>query len=228
MGDLVLAALALREASRGSAQAPYRGAHWFLGQSGRTLGWIASLLYRIAPDRQRVEDQSRSDRVVVGGRHDELGRAHRLCAPRPQEAGTGRRRGERPRALPRGSGSSTTGCASAGGWNYGTPNELGTALLPYPEVTGIVLTALQDHAAATANQASLAALPRLLDGNESGVALAWALVCHALYDQPVSGLVQRLARSWARDAFLGGPRPMSVALLALTDRVAPVRIDHRA
>jgi hypothetical protein len=204
-----------------------RGGRWLLTQSGRPLGWIASLLYRIAPDHQRVKinpdltgwSWSAATTSWVEPTAYALLALKKLGRETAGEAAARVSEGER---------LLYDRMCTGGGWNYGTPNELGVSLVPYPEVTSVVLTALQDHASAAENQASLAAIPRLLDGNESGVALAWALICYALYDRPVDGLVARLARSWARDAFLEGPRPMSVALLALTDRVAPLRIEHRA
>jgi hypothetical protein len=198
-----------------------------LGQSGRPLGWIASLLYRIAPERQRIQinpDLKGWSWAAATTSWVEP-TAYALLTLKKLRAEIGR---EAIARIAEGEQMVYDRMCEGGGWNYGTPKELGRPLTPYPEVTGVVLTALQDRASSHATQLSLASLPRQLEGNESGVALAWAVVCHALYDRPVDGLVARLARSWARDAFLEGPRPMSVALLALTDRVAPLRIERRA
>jgi hypothetical protein len=217
-----LAALALARLPSERPRA-LRGGGWLLSQSGRPLGWVASLLYRIAPDRQRVKINP----DLVGWSWAAATTswveptAYAILALKKLGPEVG---GETASRIAAAEQFLYDRMCTGGGWNYGTPNELGVALPPYPEVTAVVLAALQDRAAAPATRASLAALPRLLEANESGIALAWALVCQALYEQPPSGLVERLARSWSRDAFLGGPRPMSVALLALTDRVAPVRI----
>jgi len=221
-----LAALALAGPPAERSRA-VRGGRWLLGQSGRPLGWTASLLYRIAPERQRVQmnpDLKGWSWVAATTSWVEP-TAYALLTLKKLRPAIGE---EAVGRVAEGERLLYDRMCEGGGWNYGTPKEFGRPLTPYPEVTGVVLTALQDHASSDATQLSLASLSRQLEGNESGVALGWALICQTLYDRPVDDLVARLARSWARDAFLKGPRPMSVALLALTDDVASLRIDRSA
>ena len=102
-----------------------------------------------------------------------------------------------------------------GGWNYGNARVLGEDVPPYPEVTAVALIALQNHPSHAANQASLAALRKMLTGVDSGLALSWAILCFALYGHDVLPWQIRLAHGYEKTEFLGDIRTLALALLAL-------------
>ncbi len=111
---------------------------------------------------------------------------------------------------------------SAGGWNYGNRSVLGVDLEPYPDTTALALLALQDHARDIAPiQNGLAALDRMLQTHDSGLALALGVLCGRAYGGDVTSLAGRLERRFAESAFLEETRPVALALLAASEAPNP-------
>src|SRR5262245_19737777 len=132
-----LAVLSLAGTTAERARAA-RGATWVLGQSGRHLGWRASLLHRLAPHRQTVQinpDLTGWPWVTATASWVEP-TAYALLALKKLRADLGanavRRIAEAEQLL-------YDRMCAGGGWNYGTPREFGLSLPPYPEVTALVL-----------------------------------------------------------------------------------------
>jgi hypothetical protein len=115
-----------------------------------------------------------------------------------------------------------------GGWNYGNSRVLGEDLWPYADSTAIALISLQDRRSHAANQQSVSALRRMLERNDSGLALGWSLLCLQLYGEQTSDLVVRLERSFEARGFLGETRALAVATLALAEGADRLRVGERA
>ncbi|HWP58702.1 MAG TPA: hypothetical protein VNL14_12495 [Candidatus Acidoferrales bacterium] len=101
-----------------------------------------------------------------------------------------------------------------GGWNYGNSKVFGEELWPYPDTTALALIALQDHPDHPANQLSLQALEKMLEENQSGLALGWSCICFALYGRDIAPWLARLEKSYAKTRFLGETKSVALALLA--------------
>jgi hypothetical protein len=111
---------------------------------------------------------------------------------------------------------------TAGGWNYGNRSVLGFDLEPYPDTTALALLALQDHARDIAPiQSGLAALDRMLQTHDSGLALALGVLCGRAYGGDVKALAGRLERRFAESAFLEETRPVALAVLAASEAPNP-------
>lgn len=109
-----------------------------------------------------------------------------------------------------------------GGWNYGNRRVLNVKLDAYPDTTALALLALQDRPHDTAAiQSGLAALERMLETNDSGLALSLGVLCGRAYGGDVSGLAGRLERRFAETAFLEETRPVALAILAASEASNP-------
>jgi Prenyltransferase and squalene oxidase repeat len=189
-------------------------ARWLLGQEPRGLGWVASLLYRVAPDTLpvRLDPDLKGWSWTTGAFSWVEPTAYALLALKKLR-----------RELP-GSEVETRileaermlydRACEGGGWNYGNPVAFRTSLPPYPDTTALALLALQDHRAADVNQRGLAALRRLLTDNPSGLALSWSIICLSLYGQDTADWSRTLERTYRRTGFLGETRSIALALLA--------------
>jgi hypothetical protein len=109
-----------------------------------------------------------------------------------------------------------------GGWNYGNRRVLGADLDPYPDTTSLALLALQDRPRDTAAiQSGLRALERMLQANDSGLALSLAILCGRAYGGDVAPLLGRLERRFAESAFLEETRTVALAILAASPSSNP-------
>src|SRR5215467_643923 len=104
-----------------------------------------------------------------------------------------------------------------GGWNYGNSKVYGEALWPYPDITALVLIALQDRPRMEANQKSLKMLEKSLRETNSGLALSWAIICFQLYGRGVAEWRRLLAERFEKAGFLGETKTLALAVLAATD-----------
>lgn len=198
------------------------GARWLLGHRGRALGWLASGVYRLAPDRMvvRLNPDLRAWPWTPDGFSWVEPTAYALIALKKLNAEAGRSAGEHIREAER---LLYDRMCRGGGWNHGNSNAYGIDMPPYPETTALALIALQDRAAEPANHASLRRLVTLLDEVESGLSLSWAIVCHSIHGHDVAEWRRRLVRRYARSGFLDETRVVALALLALSERVSPFR-----
>ena len=104
-----------------------------------------------------------------------------------------------------------------GGWNYGNAAVYGDPLWPYPDITALVLIALQDHRERNQNQVSLRILAKVAETTDSGLALGWSSICLSLYGHDNSGLKQRLHQRFVRTKFLNETKPIALSILAAGD-----------
>jgi hypothetical protein len=121
-------------------------------------------------------------------------------------------------------------CAG-GGWNYGNAEVYDEQLWPYPETTALALIATQDHRQRNENQISLRTLHELALKADSGLAIAWASICFAVYGQENSAFKQdssvfknALVQRFAKSQFLGENKALALALLALGDGARYFRV----
>jgi hypothetical protein len=101
-----------------------------------------------------------------------------------------------------------------GGWNYGNAAVYGDALWPYPDITAIALIALQDRRDRKENQMSLRALSDMMQTTDSGLALAWSLICFSVYGRDESALRKRLEERFVKTKFLGETKAIALGILA--------------
>lgn len=101
-----------------------------------------------------------------------------------------------------------------GGWNYGNAAVYGDALWPYPDITAIALIALQDRRDRKENQMSLRALSDMMQTTDSGLALAWSLICFSVYSRDESALRKRLEERFVKTKFLGETKAIALGILA--------------
>ena len=104
-----------------------------------------------------------------------------------------------------------------GGWNYGNAAVYGDPLWPYPDITALVLIALQDHRERNQNQVSLRILAKVAETTDSGLALGWSSICLSLYGHDNSELRQRLDQRFVRTKFLNETKPIALSILAAGD-----------
>jgi hypothetical protein len=114
-------------------------------------------------------------------------------------------------------------CAG-GGWNYGNAEVYEEKLWPYPDTTALALIATQDRRQRNENQISLRLLHELALKADSGLAIAWASICFALYGQNNLALQNALAQRFAKSQFLGENKALALALLALGDGARYFRV----
>ena len=114
-------------------------------------------------------------------------------------------------------------CAG-GGWNYGNAEVYEEKLWPYPDTTALALIATQDRRQRNENQISLRLLHGLALKADSGLAIAWASICFALYGQNNLALQNALAQRFAKSQFLGENKALALALLALGDGARYFRV----
>ena len=107
-------------------------------------------------------------------------------------------------------------CAG-GGWNYGNAEVYDEQLWPYPDTTALALIATQDQRQRHENQISLRMLHELALKTDSGLAIAWASICFAVYGQDNTAFKDALAQRFAKSQFLGENKALALALLALGD-----------
>jgi len=220
-----LATLALASFDGQHARA-VTGVRWLLAHRGRSLGWWASLAYRIIPDKIAIQ----VDPDLIGWSWTPHGfswvepTAYALIALKRLNGDTGGAADAHIREAER---LLYDRICSGGGWNHGNSNAYGVAIPPYPETTALALIALQDREADTRNRASLQRLVEMMAEGESGLSLSWATLCLSFHGQDVAAWQQRLARCYARSGFLQETRVVSLALLALSEQISPFRLAAR-
>lgn len=198
------------------------GARWLLGHRGRTLGWLASGMYRLIPDRMavRLDPDLRAWPWTLDGFSWVEPTAYALIALKKLNAGADPSAAEPIREAER---LLYDRMCRGGGWNHGNSNAYGVDMPPYPETTALALIALQDRAAEDANRSSLRRLVALVDEAESGLSLGWAISCLSVHGHDVAAWRRHLVRRYARSRFLDETRVVALALLALSERVSPFR-----
>lgn len=217
-----LATLALASFD-GQGPRALKGARWLLAHRGRSLGWLASLAYRVVPEKMAVQ----VDPDLLGWSWTSDGfswvepTAYALIALKRLNAEIGGAADAHIREAER---LLYDRMCDGGGWNHGNSNAYGVTIPPYPETTALALIALQDREAEAPNRASLRRLIAMLAEVESGLSLSWAILCFSLRGQDVEVWQRRLARCYARSGFLGETRVIALALLALSERVTPFRL----
>jgi hypothetical protein len=200
-----------------------KGARWLLSHRGRALGWLASLAYRLVPEKMAVQldPDLRAWSWTPDGFSWVEPTAYALIALKRLNPDVGRSAGEHIREAER---LLYDRMCSGGGWNHGNSNAYGVGIPPYPETTALALIALQDREAEPANRASLRRLVTMLGEIESGLSLSWAIVCLSVRGQDVADWQRRLVRLYSRSGFLEETRVVALALLALSDRASPFRM----
>ena len=210
-----LAVLAL-DALGGERAAAVRGARWLLRRTPRRPGFAMSLLNRFAPDAQPVRLNwdlkgwawAEDCAAFVEPTCYALLALKRLRRHLAGAAASDRIHEAEDMVYDR--------MCVEGGWNYGNSIVLGAQLAPYADVTALALLALAEHRAREANQRSLRALRAMLDRVDSGLALAWSVLCLSAHGEDVTPLRERLLARYARTAFLGETKVLALALLALS------------
>jgi Squalene-hopene cyclase C-terminal domain len=203
-----------------------KGARWLLGHRGRGLGWLASLAYRLVPEKMtvRLDPNLRAWSWTPDGFSWVEPTAYALIALKKLGADVGAEAGEQIREAER---LLHDRMCNGGGWNHGNSNAYGVDIPPYPETTALALIALQDRGEEPANRASLRRLLALLSESESVLSLSWAILCPLVRDHDVGELRRRLARIHARSGFPVETRVLALALLALNKRARPFRLATR-
>lgn len=201
-----------------------RGARWLLRREGEDLGWVASVLYRLAPQMLAVQlNPDLKGWPWTSGTFSWVEpTSYALIALkklRPDLRAT-----QVEERIHEGELVLYDRVCKRGGWNYGNTKTLGMDLSPYPDLTALALIALQDHQAAGANQSGLSALRKMLTHVESGLAVSWSILCFSLYGHDVSRWRARLARVYEKRRFLGQTKTFALALLALGDGLNVLRV----
>ena len=193
-----------------------RGARWLLDHRGQTLGWLASILYRVVPGTMpvRLNPDLRGWAWTSGAFSWVEPTAYGLLVLKKLRS-----------ALPASSVSEHIDEAErlladrmceGGGWNYGNSRVLGAAVPPYPDTTALALIALQDRPTDPVSRRSLDALSTMLEQIETGLSLGWAIVCFGLHGRPTAALRARLDRLYGATGFMQESRAVAVGLLAST------------
>lgn len=205
-------------------QGAVRGAEWLLGQEGRDLGWIASLIYRLAPQKMAVQlnPDLKGWPWTAGTFSWVEPTSYALIALKKLRSSLqGSRVEERIR---QGELVIYDRMCEGGGWNYGNAAVFGENLWPYPDITALALIALQDRQAEEANQLSLHALRKMLTRVESGLTLSWSILCFSLYGDDISEWRKLLAKYYKKTGFLSEIKTIALALLALGDEPKVFRV----
>ncbi|MFQ5851583.1 MAG: prenyltransferase/squalene oxidase repeat-containing protein [Candidatus Binatia bacterium] len=211
-------------ASERHRQGAVRGAKWLLRQEGRDLGWAASLIYRLAPEKLAVQlNPDLKGWSWTSGTFSWVEpTAYALIAIkklRPYLQGT-----YAEERIRQGELMIYDRICEGGGWNHGNAKVLGENMWPYPDMTALALIALQDHRAADANQLSLHALRKMLTHVQSGLSVSWSIICFSLYGYDVSRWRELLARNYEKTGFLGETKTVALALLASGDGPKAFRV----
>jgi hypothetical protein len=194
-----------------------KAAKWALIQEGNSLGWLGSLIMwftaqkdinRINMDLKGWPWASGSFSWVEPTSYFLIG----LKRLRPALAGTNVNERIRQGEL-----MIYDRVCEEGGWNYGNSKVYGEALWPYPDITALVLIALQDRPHMEANQKSLKMLEKSLRDTNSGLALSWSIICFQLYGRGVAEWRRLLAERFEKAGFLGETKTLALAVLASTD-----------
>jgi hypothetical protein len=124
-----------------------RGAKWLLRQEGRDLGWVASLIYRLAPEKLSVQlNPDLKGWSWTSGTFSWVEpTSYALIAIKklkPHLQGT-----DAEERIHQGELMIYDRICEGGGWNHGNAKVLGVNLWPYPDMTALALIALQDHQA---------------------------------------------------------------------------------
>jgi len=104
-----------------------------------------------------------------------------------------------------------------GGWNYGNTKVLGESLWPYADLTALALIALQGNRYIEINRRSIETLQKIARETRSGFALSWATICFALYGYDVALWKGLLVESFEKTNFLGETKTVALSILALND-----------
>lgn len=223
---LAILALDLFESHQQSA---VRGARWLLRQKGRRLGWVASLLYRVAPHTlpYQMNPDLQGWPWVANTFSWVEPTAYALIAL--QKLGSSLQGGAlAAERIREGERVLYDRMCAGGGWNYGNTQVLGEHLPPYTETTALALIALQKHPTAEPNQLSLHVLRTMLEHIGSGLGLSWAILCLTLYGDDVSAWRTLLRRTYEQTGFLGETKALALALLALGDGSRVLRTTTHA
>jgi Squalene-hopene cyclase N-terminal domain len=191
-----------------------RAAKWILTQEGRKPGWVATLLVRLSLLRKMAElDPYLSGWSWTAGAFSwvEPTSYSLMALKKLKRSLDGTNCEERIR---QGEMLIYDRMCENGGWNYGNSRVLGEALWPYPDVTAVVLIALQDRTTSEANQKSLRVLDATMRETASGMALGWGILCLTLYNQDVREWKKILVKNFEKTRFLGETKAVALALLA--------------
>ncbi|HUP01912.1 MAG TPA: prenyltransferase/squalene oxidase repeat-containing protein [Gemmatimonadota bacterium] len=209
-----LAVLALGRFESDRARA-LQGARWLLEHKGRGYPWLSRLFFRLFPEREVVElDPDLKGWPWMPDTFSwveptayALMALKTLRAELPRDAAhTSIHEGER-MILDR--------MCPGGGWNYGNSRVLDEDLWPYPDTTALALIALKGRPEGAESRASLAALGRMLEHNDSALATSLAILCFHRYGRDVAPLRARLIKSFGGLAALGDTRAAALSVLAL-------------
>lgn len=220
---LAVLSLAHADETRPPARA---GAKWLLGQSGRALRWVDSLLYRVAPEHMVVQlnPDLRAWSWTPGAFSWVEPTAYALIALKSLVAIL--QLGPASDRIAEGERLIYDRMCRGGGWNYGNSRAFGVDLHPYPETTALALVALQDRRHEAANQLSLKRLAALTNEVPSGLSLSWSALCLSIHDEPVAEQRKQLGDLYARTGFLRETRTVALALLAWSDRSSEFRFTR--
>jgi hypothetical protein len=201
-----------------------RGARWLLTQEGRKPDWLTRLLTRWLPQGRSIQlDPTLTGWPWAGGSFAWVEpTAYALLALK--KARQHLRAGETDRRIGQGEALILDRMCPGGGWNYGNSRVLGEDLSPYSETTAIALIALQDRRQHPAVRTSLETLKRLMAGAESGMALAWSMLCLSVYGEDASRWRPALFQAYERGAFLGSTRTLALAALATSGGARLLRV----
>lgn len=215
-----VASLALLRAT-GQADASVRGAVWLLAQSSWRPSIGTRIRRRFYPETKVVDlnDELRGWAWTDGAFSWIEPTAHAILALRalrghmPAEQVVGRVREAEAMIRDR--------VCEGGGWNYGNSRVLDEVLWPYPDTTALALIALHDGPRDAIVTDSLHALRRMLEENDSGLAVALSILAFRLYDEDVRELSVRLRENVKATQLLGETRSLALAALALDERRHP-------
>jgi len=218
-----LATLALSHFAPDSERTARAGG-WLLRQEGRGTPWWGKLFYRLFPDRRAVD----LDPDLVGWPWVEG--TFSWVEPTSYASMALKRLRV---ALPHGRVASRIDQADRllvdrachdGGWNYGNASVLGDALWPYPDTTALALLALADRPDLPQVGDGLAALGRLLDENDSILALGLGGLAFRAHGAPEAAGVRERLTDRLEDRRGGELRALAWAALALADTDDPLGV----
>jgi hypothetical protein len=119
----------------------------------------------------------------------------------------------------------------AGGWNYGNVESFGQALRPFPDITGVALSALAGHCSRDAVARSLEYLESEARRIRTPWSLGWALVGLSSWGNRPEGADLWVLEALARQQRLGRYDTNSLAVLLTASAAArglrPVLAEHQ-